>query len=378
MKASHPGIGAGGFRGLMIPGLAIVAVLVFGCQANRSESDSPTLGLTSPEETEGEVPGLAPPSLDELTNHVQLNADQLQPMKDALGEWRQAAQSLAEELRVNREKGIPPGRGQVGAPAEHEPPIFPFLEESARVLKSDQFVQLAAFLAARREAHRQANTPDRSDQGRGFKDQPPQDGPFEGPMLEILADKLSLTREQQAQIRQAHAAIRQEIDALHDEYGGRSWDNPEFRQKVKKLRDSIQDRLRTILTPAQYIQLESLRQERQSHMVQKREEQVDQRRDRLAEFLGNVLAIAEPQKQQVGEILSRAHEQLAGLRESMRDSSVVAGDLREEFEKIRTEADAAIRTLLNADQARIYDALKTLLPRGGGPGMGQGRRRPGL
>jgi len=204
-------------------------------------------------------------------------------------------------------------------------------------------------------------------------------------MIDVLTDKLNLTEQQQEQVREVHATIRKEIDALHDEYGGRSWDNPEFRQKVKKLRDSIQDRLKAILTPEQYAQLQKLQQERRTSMAERRDkragqrdERAGQRIDSLSEFLGSVLTLNQPQKQQVHEILSNTENQLVNLRESMRDSSVVAGDLRQEFEKIRTEADAAIRALLTSDQAKMYDALKALLPRGGGPGIGPGRRRPGV
>jgi len=367
MQAKQSRINAGGSRGLKLIGLAFVATLALGCQTNKSESNSPTSGLTSPQATTSEVSPPAPPSFDELTSHVQLNADQVQPMKDALERWRQAVQTLAEAQRANREEGIRPGRGPVGGPADHQRPIFAFLEESARILKTDQFVQLTTYLAECQKEHRQANAQAHPGQDKGFEGRPPEDRPFEGRMVEILADSLNLTKEQQEQIRNAHKEIRKEIDALHDQYGGRGWDSPEFRQKVKGFRDSIQERLRTILTPEQYAKLQTLQQERLAHMAERRDERVEQRIDSLGEFLGNVLSLSPTQKQQVSEILSNARKQLVSLRESMRDSSVVPGDLRQESEKIRTDTDAAIRALLNSDQAKMYDALKALLPGAGGP-----------
>lgn len=372
MKAKQSRINARGFRGLMLIGFAFVAALALGCQANKSDSSPSTPGLTSPEATTNEASRPAPPSFDELAAHVQLSADQVQPMKDALETWRQAALAMAQEQRTNREEGIRPGRGPVGGPADHPRPIYAFLEGSARILKTDQFVQLATYLAECQKEHWQANAQARPGQGKGFEGRPPKGRPFEGRMEEILADSLNLTNEQQEQIRNAHEEIRKDIDALHDQYGGRGWDSPEFRQKVKGFRDSIQERLRTILTPEQYAKLQTLQQERRTHMAERRDERVEQRIDSLGEFLGNVLSLSPTQKQQVSEILSNAHKQLASLSESMRDSSVVPGDLRQESEKTRTEAAAAIRALLNSDQAKMYDALKTLVP-GGGP-FGTGAR----
>jgi len=370
MKASQTRIGVGGFRSLMILGLALVAMLALGCQANKSDSNPTSLDLTSPEETTGGFARPAPPSFDELTIHVQLSADQVQPMKDALEGWRQAALTQAEEQRVNREQGIHPGPRPGVALADHEPPIFAFLEESSRILKPDQFVQLAAYLAERQKEHRQANVQGHPGHGKGIEGRPPDGRPFEGRIIDVLTDKLNLTEQQQEQVREAHATIREEIEALHDQNGGRGRDNPELRRKVKELRDSIQDCLKAILTPEQYAQLQTMQEERRTSMAERRDERAGQRIDSLSEFLGSVLTLNQPQKQQVHEILSKTENQLVNLRESMRDSSVVAGDLRQEFEKIRTEADAAIRALLSPDQAKMYDALKALLPRGGGPGPG--------
>ncbi|MFC1475392.1 hypothetical protein ACFLQW_00135 [Candidatus Zixiibacteriota bacterium] len=376
--------------GIMGAGIIALSSMFLGCQGADSESGPGTLGLTAPATTEAAA-GFTPPTLGELLAEVELTTEQLQPMETALDNWTTAVQSRRETRQSEGRRGKRGGNRQsrgsgsecgprfggrgAGVLGEQEPPMRTFLAESAEILEPEQFSALATFLAERREAHREAIAGNRPGRSEGFRGRGGPGRLFHGQKQGGLIDNLDLTEEQQTTLREAREQMRDTMRSLVGESGGRGRMDETTREQIRQLREQMKGRMESILTPEQLAQLEELRDERRAERQDKREVNFAQRLDRRVEFLSKVLDLDETQQQQISDILTENHEQVQTLHQNAREQDLPVADLREEIEKIREEADTAIRELLTAEQAAMFDALRSLMPRHRGPGRGFHRGR---
>jgi len=307
-----------------------------------------------------------PPTYADIINHVQLRSDQLQPMENAVEAWHATVTEEWTTRQAQRESGTRPQRGAI---ENHATPMQDFLVESAGILDSDQLVQLITFLAENREANRQAMAQNRPERGARPEGRPPMDGQARGMKHDPILDDLNLTDEQQEQLAAARQEMHDAMQELRAQYpDGRR--NEEFQAKSKELRDQMQARTESILTEEQLAQLQQLREERQAERTAQHEEMVEIRLDRHVEFLTGVLGLTDAQSQQVREILTNSHEQTKTLMESAREDKTAQDELREALKNLRDEAATSIRGILTAEQITVFDALKDLMPRDGGPGPG--------
>lgn len=355
--------------GIMGAGIFILLAFLVGCQGADSDPKSSALGLTSPDASEA-ASTFAPPTLGELLSRVELAGEQLQPMETALERWSVVVQARHETVRTEGRRGKrgDPRRGGrgYGTQGGQQPPLQTFLMECAEFLEPEQLVTLVELLAERRDGHRKAFAGRRPDRPRGRHDGK-RGEQFEGRRPNRVIDELDLTEQQQTALQEARDQSRAAIQALIEGSGGRGQVDEATREKTREIRQQMKSKLENILTPEQLSQLEGLRDERRAEMTEQREDNFTQMLERRVEILSQVLKLNETQRQQIVEILTRSHEQLHALRQNARVEDKSFADIRAEAERIRQESTAAIKEQLTAEQAAVFEALQTLLPRRGGP-----------
>jgi len=354
MNAKRLRIAVSGSRGLMgiaAAGLIAISALAIGCSGTDSDADSTSLGLTSPEATEATTRP-APPTLGELLAKVDLTPSQMQPMEDALARWTAAGQARMEQRRTNRDRGSRGDREKAGRFVDHERPLLGFLEESAQILKPDQFADLTEFLADRRAAHQEARIAHRGDRARKFRDH----------MFERLGDELNLSEDQQAAIRDIRQQSREAMRALRAEFEADNQDTDALREKAKEIRAQSKEQIESILTPEQLTRMKELREQRRSAMAERRQANLGQRIERHTEFLARILNLSDAQKQQISEILTTTREQRKTLHEGIRNEDIAFKGGRGEGSRIKEETNTAIKDMLTPEQTEMFDALKKLFP----------------
>ncbi|MFC1572719.1 Spy/CpxP family protein refolding chaperone [Candidatus Eisenbacteria bacterium] len=369
---------------------AFVSVLTLTAGCSESE-DTQVQSLISPQtsaNTETSSLMMGPPTLAEIADEVSLRADQETKMAAALESWRTAAESRAAIAGEERRSGRPGGRrdgSQRGGPAHgHGPhgrfqpagggerPLFTFIEVSADILDTDQFVNLLRYLGERQEAHQEMCAERRSEyRGRRGMDHggAGHAGMDRGPRFDELADELGLTEEQRAAIQEARTEMREARKALHDEFAGGEFTD-ELRDRMKEIREQFQAKLESILTAEQLAQLEELRNERRVERWEERLASFDERDGRHVEFLTTVLDLTDTQVEQLTAITENAHARARAILEGLIAGSITMEDAHTQRAAIHEETEAAIRAILTPEQIEIFDALRNLRSHRHGPKAG--------
>ncbi len=348
-------------------GILLMALAAFvGCQDSASNSGATALGSAVPG-TDGQLTGFNPPSIDDLADELNLTDEQKTEMEAALTALNTAMEEQRAERQQNRQNRQPGERpGRFNRP-DGPPPMHTFLVTSADILDNDQLVALIEFLEEHRQERRQQLQGQRG-QGRG----PGQHGMrgeghgFMQRHLEEMADQLELTDEQIEQLRAAHQEMRESIRELMQQNPGRP--DEATREQMRALHESMRETMESILTPEQLEQLEAIRDERHEERSAERQANFAERQERHLDFLTNVLGLTDSQRDQIESIMMDAHEQMVELHEQMRDRDADREALRDQAQEIRENAAASILAVLDEDQAKIFEALKDLMPGRGGPG----------
>jgi Spy/CpxP family protein refolding chaperone len=195
-----------------------------------------------------------------------------------------------------------------------------------------------------------------------------------GPGGEFM-DELNLTEAQQTALEEAREQSREAVQALIEAAGGPGQLDETTRAKLDELRQQMKQTLENILTAEQLAQLAELREARQAEMAERRDAVFTRGAERITDFLAQVLELDDTQKQQIIDVMAAAQTKIEALHESAREADTPREDLREQMEQIRDESKTAIRALLSAEQAAVFDALSNLLPHGPGARMARMMKR---
>lgn len=359
--------------------LAAFALAILGCGGTESETaatdpaDAAAAGAST-----GDGSGLphtppAPPTLDELRAVLDLTAEQASAVETALASWREAAAAHPGGRRPGRGRPDEEGPPRLEGPcvADRMPPPLEFLARSADILDSQQFAALTGFLTERRRAHRQAimEHEGSSPGGRG--------GPG-SPMarhFEQLAAGLGLSDAEREAVREAFAASRSAIAALHIEASGSTLSPEEIRDRARAIRLALEERLRTALGGQRFETLRDRMRERHIARAARWLEDADRAIECHAGLLDRLLALEDEQRTQVESALRGFLPRWQALLERARTEHLPPEDVIYEGHRLAEEMRASVRTALTPAQAERFDALRDLLP-GHGPGAGPGGRMP--
>lgn len=347
---------------------ALLTALLVGGGCSESEVDSDSSALVAP--SAGAEASLWMPTLSEIEAATGLTPGQRDGLAPAFLRWREAVRPHMEASQSGLRKGRGARFAEGGEVPDHERPFLDLVEECARVLEPEQFVNLAEFLAERREAHRQTVAERRHGgfgRGRGGGFPGRHFGPGEGPgqRFEEMAEELDLTHEQGSQAQAALEEHHEAMRALHTERVEGNLDRDTFRERALELRNELKAKLQGILDSSQLERMEERRAERQAQMAERREARLDRMVEHRTGFLSRVLDLSDSQEQQVGEIIESAREDQRALTECLRAGEIEPEEAREQMGEIRDSTASAIRELLTPEQQVLFDALQDLVP---GPG----------
>lgn len=370
------------FGVLTAAGLLALTISLMGCSGAESETESTVLGSAAATNTE-DFNGPTPPTFAEILEHVDVDQEQQQLLETAYNVWAAAIQSRQEKRQTEGRRG-PGMRGREfdGEPpaelADREPPVQAFLISCSDILTTEQFIALVNYLGEYQKAQREAMAEQRdarfAERGAGMGEGRGGFGGPGGPGGEFI-DELDLTEAQQAALEEAREQHRAAVQALIEAAGGPGQLDETTRAKLDELRQQMKETLENILTPEQLAQLEELRATRQTEMAERREAMFTRGTEHITDFLAQVLDLDETQKQQIIDVMTAAQTKMKALHESVREADAPREDLREQMDQIRDESKTAIRALLSAEQAAVFDALSNLLPHGSGARMGRMMKR---
>ncbi len=184
-----------------------------------------------------------------------------------------------------------------------------------------------------------------------------------GPRIDRLAQVLGLTEDQIQALSVAYAEFRTGIEALRDQVRSGDLTVAEARTEAVALREAFEAELQVILTPEQYDLLQEMRASRDGHG--------EHGRNRDGRWLAWLTGIGADQDQigAVMDALAILHDGLADLRTQVKDGTLTREEAIAQVEELRAAFDAALQTILTAEQ---YEALQELRPDCPGPGVGQG------
>ena len=359
-----------GRRGLVAIGLAVLMTasgLTIGCQSGENNSGTGDFSLSSksPSDQDESLPGMMLPTLDELQSVLELTSAQSTAMETALILWETAMTERREARQQARDEGQRQGERGTGEWSGRESPFLAFVEVSADILTTDQFVALIEFLAEWRDTR-----PERQRAfGQRRKGQP---GEHRADFVERFGDALELTDTQREEIEAIIGAYRDAMRELRS--GTDSSDRDSFREQLAGMREAMQEEIEAVLDAGQLARLEELRDERHKVRRERHAEWAELRLARHIDFLARVLDLDDAQQVQFSDILTASQAQRQELRSTARENGTPHEDVRAEAERIREETQSALRELLTADQATLYDAIRTLAPDGPRGGRFHGRR----
>jgi Spy/CpxP family protein refolding chaperone len=340
-----------------------------GCENSDTTSGATALASAVPGNTDA-MTGFTPPAIDDLIEELNLTDEQATAMEVALTAWMTAMEERQAERQQNmqnREPGDRPGRPDGPRPAQT------FLVACADFLDADQMVSLIAYLGDLREVHRNEMQAQRQEfmgqrgEGNGFGRGGKRHGDGDGPRGPF-AD-LDLTDEQQAQLDALREEMRQAMQALRQENAGGP-PNEATRQQMRTLHEQMREKMESILTAEQLAELEAARDARHEERSAQMQERFAARQQEHLEFLTGILGLTDAQQSQIESIMDNIHTQMQALHELMREEDADRDALREQAQDLRDSATSSILAVLDADQAKIFEALKDLMPGRGGPGSG--------
>lgn len=319
----------------------------------------------------GSLPSL---TLGDLPDELNLTAEQADKMKTALARLESERKTRHEAMQAERPRGKRgdrrggPGRegsrrGGPGAfgpagPGDRERPMITFLEDASKALSTDQFVVLAGFLAERR-AQMQPRT---EAMVNGMLDRIPRQA----------ARFLDLTDEQQESLRSALIQHGEEMRSVWASLEAGTTSAEQARDQAKAIRVAMKSEVQSILTEDQWARIENFRKDRRAEHIDNRIERLEDNLERRAESTSRILGLTSEQEDSVEQILAATLPARQTVMERVKAGTIEPEDAAFDVYQIEKNAAGQIRALLTPEQARRFDAMAKLLPRGRGPGPGMG------
>lgn len=189
----------------------------------------------------------------------------------------------------------------------------------------------------------------------GFTSSDPQE------RLARLAEVLGLDEDQLAALTVAYTEFRDGVAALWTQVHNDEITREEAREAVAVLREAFEAEMQIILTAEQWDLLQEMRYQGQLRDGHNYQHQVPH--DRWVAWLTEAGA-DEDQIADVFEALEVLHSGMQDLRDQVHEGTLTREEAREAAETLRAEFDAALQTILTAEQ---YEALMNLRPDCGGP-----------
>jgi Spy/CpxP family protein refolding chaperone len=354
---------------------ALFALASTGCDPDRS------VAASDRGSNKGNVSGIAALTIDDLPATLNLSAEQRTRLTAAMAELRQDRDVIghrfgvggrgrgqdgpwhrgqeARRPRARAHRGDGPARGYEpgGGPKEgFEPPMVRFLEKTSSILSGDQFVTLTQFLAGRRAELR-----------------PGPDGPraaFDGTFGRLAARRLGLTEDQRDQLRPFFTAFGDGMRSVRDGLEAGTLSPEQARDRAKELRLALEQSARGVLTPEQWRQVRAFREERRDRQFDRRTDAQPQHVDRITGMYVRVLGLDDAQASRVRQVMGATIPARQAVAERRAQGTIEPEDFAYEMMNIERGAAEQVRGLLTPDQAKRFDALLDLLPRGlqmGGP-----------
>ena len=350
---------------LMVVAFAGAAFLAAGCGRDNLSTNSPA-NLAAPVIASGVMPQL---KLTDLPAELNLTSAQQTQMQAALGTLGQA-QAQAPGRRGWRHGPLNGLAGEQGAAAPvgplaagQKPPMMAFLETSSQVLTPDQFLVLARYLAQRRA--------DMESQMAGR-------GPGHGAFADRMAKKLGLTSDQVSRLQTIWQTQMTRHQALWTSLRSGQMTADQAVDQARSIRADMETSMQQILTADQLAAMEKFRAARQSKMQDiggKRgannggADNLTQRVDDRAAFLGRILGLNDTQNAQVKQALEGTVPQRQSLIQQLGSGALRPEEMGIKVWQIEKNAATQIRAGLTPEQAQRFDALIQLLPQGPHPGM---------
>jgi hypothetical protein len=346
-----------------------------GCDPDRSRAAS------GRESSKDNASGIATLTIDDLPATLNLSAEQRTRLTAALSELRQDRNFIGPRFgagargrgqdgpghrgqerrrpraRAHRGNGMARGYEPNGGPKEgFEPPMIRLLEETSSILSSDQFVTLAQFLA-----------------GRHAEMRPGSGGPrmaLDGTFGRFAARRLGLTDDQRGQLKPFFTAFGEGMRSVRDGLEARTLSPEQARDRAKELRLALEQGVQGVLTPQQRKQVQTFREERRDRQSGRRADAQPRHVDRITGMYVRVLGLEDAQASRVRQIMGATIPARQAVAERRAQGTIEPEDFAYEMMTIERGAAEQVRGLLTPDQAKRFDALLDLLPRGlqmGGP-----------
>lgn len=354
---------------------ALFALASTGCDPDRS------MAASDRESGKDNASGIATLTIDDLPATLNLSAEQRTRLTAALAELRQDRSFIGPRFgagargrgqdgpghrgqerrrpraRAHRGDGVARGYGPGGGPkAGFEPPMIRFLEETSSILSGDQFVTLAQFLAGRRAEMR-----------------PGSGGPraaFDGTFGHLAARRLGLTNDQRDQLKPYFTAFGEGMRSVREDIEAGTLSPEQARDRAKGLRLALEQGVKGALTPEQWRQVQAFREARRDRQSDRRADAQPQHVDRITGMYVRVLGLEDAQASRVRQVMGATIPARQAVAERRAQGTIEPEDFAYEMMTIERGAADQVRGLLTPDQAKRFDALLDLLPRGfqmGGP-----------
>ena len=294
-------------------------------------------------------------SLNEVTAQVGLSSDQAAALAPAHGAWQrdEASWSLSG--------------GNSG-----EPPVLDFLAASASVLDRGQMRRLATAVHVY-EAGRVSIPVDDPLLG------PPGHGPGMGGGMgghgrrghgpghpggpggpgDPFRD-LGLTPAQVEQLRAARQVLMTTVHDLVEQLRAGTITPAGFEAGVEAARGGFETSVQTILTPAQYAQLQAVRRDRLIMQLTQRLATFDANVTRHVGALDRILDLSDSQAAGITAILTNAKPAVEAVLAGLQDNSLTPQAAHAQLKQIAVGNAAAIRLTLTPEQAALFDTLMHL------------------
>lgn len=171
--------------------------------------------------------------------------------------------------------------------------------------------------------------------------------------IAALAEELGLDEQQTLDLLAAHEEFRTGVEALRDQVHAGTLTHAEAREEAEVLREAFEAELQLILTPEQYDELQSMRQ---NHHRPGRGHR--HRGPRWADWLDEIGA-DEEQVEQILDALESLHADMRDLHDQVRSGELTQEEGATAAEELRAAFDVQLQTILTAEQ---YAALEDLRP----------------
>jgi hypothetical protein len=179
--------------------------------------------------------------------------------------------------------------------------------------------------------------------------------------------QLDLSTEQKQAVRAAARVLHETMQTLRDQFRTGALTDAQFRAAAATAHTQFETTVAGILTAEQNARWQELRRDRAIAALTRAIERMRTYQDRHLEMLAQILALDETQRAAFATIGTDMLADLEALLQRLRDGSIDAAGTRSERQRIHAETRDAMRALLTAEQATLFDALGRLMGGRHGP-----------